>query len=126
MYLIFNEEILDLILGHQIRRNNVLIRRLTAPWVTDDVQLSIYADIFRCLDSDDIFGQCSIFSSIPLVITRCDFAVKNHRNFCHHHLIALFRGCANKVIRILKNSKCRISKILNVPTTDFKTKKSAM
>ena len=45
-------------------------------------------------------------------------------NFCRFHLIAPFWGCAYKILRILKNSKCRFPKIIRVPNTDFKPQKS--
>ena len=57
-----NIENTDLIIFFQLGRNKVWIAFLGPPWVQDHVPSSIYADIFRCLGSGDIFGQTSIFS----------------------------------------------------------------
>ena len=53
---------MDLIIFFQVGRNKVWIAFLGPPWVQDHVPSSMYADIFRCLGSGDIFGQTSIFS----------------------------------------------------------------
>ena len=57
-----NIENMDLIIFFQVGRNKVWIAFLGPPWVQDHVPPSMYADIFRCLGSGDIFGQSSIFS----------------------------------------------------------------
>ena len=49
--------ILHLIFSHQVSRNNVLILQFGTPWVCEETQLSMYADIIRCLESGNIFGH---------------------------------------------------------------------